>query len=146
MAVDDVSESKDLSKENVSVPDETDPTVRNFDLNADVHENEETKAAVAAAQASSAAAAAAAAAAAQTSSAAVAAAQPSSAAAAAAQPSSAAAAAAQPSSTAPTSESKHEEYPGWSLSDVDKMAIDPLQLAQLSKRLDEDEEDYDEEG
>ena len=102
VAVDNVSESKDLLKENVSVPDESDPTVQNFDLNADVvHENEDTKAAAAAAQASS---------------------------------------------TAPTSETKHEEYPGWSLSDVDKMAIDPLQLAQLSKRLDEDEENYDEEG
>ncbi|KAI3996921.1 hypothetical protein MKX01_021197 [Papaver californicum] len=40
---------------------------------------------------------------------------------------------------------QHEEYPGWSVSDMDKMSIDPLQLAQLnSKRLDE-EEDYDEE-
>lgn len=40
---------------------------------------------------------------------------------------------------------QHEEYPGWSISDMDKMSIDPLQLAQLnSKRLDE-EEDYDEE-
>jgi hypothetical protein len=29
---------------------------------------------------------------------------------------------------------------------MDKMVIDPLQLAQLSKRLDEEEEDYDEEG
>ncbi|XWS08233.1 hypothetical protein CRYUN_Cryun41cG0062200 [Craigia yunnanensis] len=46
----------------------------------------------------------------------------------------------------PTTETKNEEYPGWSLSDMDKMAIDPLQLAQLGRRLDEDEEDYDEEG
>jgi hypothetical protein len=29
---------------------------------------------------------------------------------------------------------------------MDKMAIDPLKLAQLSTRLDEEEEDYDEEG
>jgi hypothetical protein len=29
---------------------------------------------------------------------------------------------------------------------MDKMAIDPLQLAQLSTRVDEEEEDYDEEG
>ncbi|EXB97276.1 hypothetical protein L484_024137 [Morus notabilis] len=41
---------------------------------------------------------------------------------------------------------KHEEYPGWSLADVDNMAIDPLQLANLNRRLDEDDEDYDEEG
>lgn len=45
----------------------------------------------------------------------------------------------------PPTESKHEEIPGWSLSDVDKMAIDSLQLAQLGRPLEEDEEDYDEE-
>ncbi|KAM1811727.1 hypothetical protein ACFX12_028329 [Malus domestica] len=54
--------------------------------------------------------------------------------------------AAQASSAGPISEPKHEEYLGWSLADVDRMAIDPLQLANLSRRLDEDEEDYDEEG
>lgn len=43
------------------------------------------------------------------------------------------------------SEEKIEEYPGWSFSDMEKMAIDPLQLANLSKRIDEDMEDYDEE-
>ena len=43
------------------------------------------------------------------------------------------------------SEEKIEEYPGWSLSDMEKMAIDPIQLANLSKRIDEDMEDYDEE-
>lgn len=41
-------------------------------------------------------------------------------------------------------ETKTEEYPGWSLSEMER--IDPLQLAHLSKRIDEDEEDYDEEG
>ncbi|PPR96169.1 hypothetical protein GOBAR_AA24498 [Gossypium barbadense] len=51
-----------------------------------------------------------------------------------------------PSTAEPTTEAKHEEYPGWSLSDMDKIAIDPLQLARLGGRLDEDEEDYDEEG
>jgi hypothetical protein len=50
------------------------------------------------------------------------------------------------SSVEPAAETNHEEYPGWSLSEMDKMVIDPLQLAQLSKRLDEEEEDYDEEG
>ncbi|KAL6340517.1 hypothetical protein AAG906_006182 [Vitis piasezkii] len=42
-------------------------------------------------------------------------------------------------------EMKHEEYPGWSLSDMEKMEIDPIQLANLNRRIDEDEEDYDEE-
>lgn len=42
------------------------------------------------------------------------------------------------------SEEKHEEYPGWSLSDVEKMAIDPIQLANLNRKIDEDMEDYDE--
>ncbi|KAL0429469.1 UNVERIFIED_CONTAM: hypothetical protein Sradi_0572900 [Sesamum radiatum] len=41
-------------------------------------------------------------------------------------------------------EVKGDEYPG--LSEMDRMAIDPVHLAQLSSRLDEDEEDYDEEG
>ncbi|XP_052727136.1 uncharacterized protein LOC108334344 isoform X1 [Vigna angularis] len=41
---------------------------------------------------------------------------------------------------------KHEEIPGWSLSDADKMAIDTMQLATLASRLEEDDEDYDEEG
>lgn len=43
------------------------------------------------------------------------------------------------------SEEKIEEYPGWSLSDMEKMAIDPIQLASLNNRIDEDMEDYDEE-
>lgn len=128
MVVDDASESKEEMKENAVIPDESDPAVRNFDLNADVIENEDTKAAVTAAQAATAAQAS------------------STAAQAAATASQAAATAAPTSSAGPTSEIKHEEYPGWSLSDVDKMAIDPLQLAHLSGRIDEDEEDYDEEG
>ena len=49
------------------------------------------------------------------------------------------------SSAKPLVEEKHEEYPGWSLSDVEKMTIDPMQLANLNRRIDEDEEDYDEE-
>ncbi|KAI3869500.1 hypothetical protein MKX03_033223 [Papaver bracteatum] len=53
--------------------------------------------------------------------------------------------AASTSAEPPPEIKQHEEYPGWSVSDMDKMSIDPLQLAQLnSKRLDE-EEDYDEE-
>lgn len=59
-----------------------------------------------------------------------------------------AAAPAASSSAEPIPETKHEEYPGWSVSDMEKMAIDPIQLANLSRRIDEDEdeEDYDEEG
>ncbi|KAJ0021529.1 hypothetical protein Pint_31529 [Pistacia integerrima] len=41
---------------------------------------------------------------------------------------------------------KHEEHPGWSLFDIEKMAVDPHQLASLNRRTDEDEEDYDEKG
>lgn len=60
---------------------------------------------------------------------------------------SAAVAAAPASSSAePIPETKHEEYPGWSVSDMENMAIDPIQLANLGRRIDEDEEDYDEEG
>ncbi|KAJ7960479.1 Dr1-associated corepressor like [Quillaja saponaria] len=44
----------------------------------------------------------------------------------------------------PVLELRHEDYPGWSLSDMEKMAIDPIQLANLHGRIDEDEEDYDE--
>ncbi|GLU18959.1 hypothetical protein SLE2022_352330 [Rubroshorea leprosula] len=39
-------------------------------------------------------------------------------------------------------EFKHEEYPGWPFSEIDKMGIDPTQLADFSRRI--DEEDYDE--
>ncbi|XP_010906413.1 uncharacterized protein [Elaeis guineensis] len=42
-------------------------------------------------------------------------------------------------------EMKHEECPGWSLADMDKMAIDPIQFALSNRRLDEEEEDYDNE-
>ncbi|TKY57103.1 Dr1-associated corepressor [Spatholobus suberectus] len=49
------------------------------------------------------------------------------------------------SSAKSMSEEKHEEYPGWSLSDMEKMTIDPMQLANLNGGIDEDEEDYDEE-
>jgi len=52
----------------------------------------------------------------------------------------------EPTSMDTAMEIKHEEIPGWSLSDVDKMGIDTMQLANLGSRLEEDEEDYDEEG
>ncbi|KAK6121495.1 hypothetical protein DH2020_044764 [Rehmannia glutinosa] len=48
------------------------------------------------------------------------------------------------SSTGPSTDVKGEEYPG--LSEMDRMAIDPVHLTQLNSRLDEEEEDYDEEG
>lgn len=96
------SEAKEFSKENIAVADGANPAARNFDLNAHVDENEGTK--------------------------------------------TTAAAAAPTSIAGPSTETRHEELPGWSLSDVDKMAIDPLHLAHLSTRLDEEEEeDYDEE-
>ena len=47
------------------------------------------------------------------------------------------------SSTKPIPELKHEEVPGWSLADIEGMDIDPIQLANLNTRV--DEEDYDEE-
>nr|GEZ18677.1 hypothetical protein [Tanacetum cinerariifolium] len=46
-------------------------------------------------------------------------------------------------SSNPTFEMIAEEYPGWSLADVEKMAIEPRKLANLNSRVDED--DYDEE-
>lgn len=46
----------------------------------------------------------------------------------------------------PNAEDKHEDYLDWPLSEVDKMAIDPLQLTNLRSRIDEEEEDYDEES
>ncbi|XP_076899129.1 uncharacterized protein LOC143552907 [Bidens hawaiensis] len=46
----------------------------------------------------------------------------------------------------PIVEMKPDEYPSWSLAEVEKMAIDPVKLANLNSRVDEDEEDYDEEG
>lgn len=56
---------------------------------------------------------------------------------------------AQASSSTPAKtpvELKHEEYPGWSLAEMEQMAIDPVQLAKLNHGIDEEEEDYDEEG
>ncbi|KAH7654878.1 Transcription factor CBF/NF-Y/archaeal histone domain-containing protein [Dioscorea alata] len=46
--------------------------------------------------------------------------------------------------TSAKDDTKHEEYPGWSFSDMHKMAIDPLQLTSLNK-ITEEEEDYDNE-
>lgn len=45
----------------------------------------------------------------------------------------------------PSAETKQEEYPGWSLAEMEQMAIDPVQLANMNQG-DEEEEDYDEEG
>jgi len=123
--MDNGSESKESVKENNIASDAASQAERNFDLNAEVNDSEDAKAAAAPAATTAAAA-------------------PSAATAAAAP---AAATAAAPSLSAePAAETNHEEYPGWSLSEMDKMAIDPLKLAQLSTRLDEEEEDYDEEG
>ncbi|KAE9593917.1 putative transcription factor Hap3/NF-YB family [Lupinus albus] len=55
-------------------------------------------------------------------------------------------AATQASLSEPATETKHEEIPGWSLADVEMMAIDTMQLANLGSGQDYDEEDYDEEG
>lgn len=49
-----------------------------------------------------------------------------------------------PTTAPPPPDVKGEEFPG--LSEMDRMAIDPVHLAPLSSRLDEEEEDYDEEG
>jgi len=49
------------------------------------------------------------------------------------------------SSAKSMSEEKHDEYPGWSLSNMEQMTIDPIQLANINGSYDEDEEDYDEE-
>ncbi|KAL0418429.1 UNVERIFIED_CONTAM: Dr1-associated corepressor [Sesamum radiatum] len=50
------------------------------------------------------------------------------------------------SSIKTTLDLKHEDIPGWSIEDVERMAIGPVQLANLSRGIDEEEEDYDEEG
>ena len=97
--IDDGSDAKEVSKENVAVADEG-TSVRNIDLNTNLNENEDKNASTAA----------------------------------------------EASLPDPASETKQEEYPAWPLSDVDNMAIDPMQLADLGRRMDEDEEDYDEEG
>ncbi|XP_050386622.1 uncharacterized protein LOC126802942 [Argentina anserina] len=43
-----------------------------------------------------------------------------------------------------TLDMKHVEFLGWPLTGMEKMAIDPVQLANLTRRIDEDDEDYDE--
>ena len=90
--------------------------IRNFDLNLDLNDDGNSTALAAASASSS------------------------------AEPIPESAAAPASSSAEPIPVTKHEEYPGWSVSDMEKMAIDPIQLANLSRRIDEDEEDYDEEG
>ncbi|KAM0052070.1 putative DNA-directed DNA polymerase transcription factor Hap3/NF-YB family [Helianthus debilis subsp. tardiflorus] len=50
----------------------------------------------------------------------------------------------QPAAVAEPSEVANNEYPGWSVSEIDRMAIDP-HLAHANSRLDEEDEDYDEE-
>lgn len=104
MAIDNGLEPKELSKENISVHDESTRSFRNIDLNANIQENEDRE-----------------------------------------NTSTATPQASLPEPAAIT-DMQHEEIPGWSLADVDKMAIDTLQLAaNLGNRLDEEEEDYDEE-
>ncbi|KAH6791676.1 hypothetical protein C2S52_002153 [Perilla frutescens var. hirtella] len=50
------------------------------------------------------------------------------------------------SSEKPSPGAIHEDIPGWSLDNVEKLAIDPVQLANLNGGTDEEDEDYDEEG
>ncbi|KAJ4771870.1 hypothetical protein LUZ62_038363 [Rhynchospora pubera] len=38
---------------------------------------------------------------------------------------------------------KHEEYPGWSVEEMKKIAVDPVQFALTHQKVDEEEEDYD---
>jgi len=104
--IDDGSEPKELSKEeNIAAHEESTQSLRNIDLNANLHENEDKN-----------------------------------------NTSTDIPTQAPLPEPAATTDMQHEEIPGWSLSDVDKMAIDTLQLAaNLGNRLDEDEEDYDEE-
>ncbi|WCJ39203.1 nuclear factor Y subunit C11 [Euphorbia peplus] len=111
-------------KEEPVVNDTANVPERNFDLNAAVNETEDAKAAAAAAAAALAAP--------------VPAVIP--------EVTASGPAVAESSSAAPATGANQEEYPGWSLSEMDKMAIDPLQLAQLGTTMDEEEEDYDEEG
>lgn len=49
------------------------------------------------------------------------------------------------SATKLSPEMKHEDIPGWSLDDVQRMASDPTQFAILNGTIDEEDEDYDEE-
>lgn len=111
------SESKEeLPKENIVAPVENSDSLRNIDLNANMNETDDKKAS------------------------------------AVANPAPAATNPAPTTANTSLSEpphiddSNHEEMPGWSLSEVDKMAIDSMQLAQLGTRMEEDDEDYDEEG
>ncbi|KAJ3681059.1 hypothetical protein LUZ60_015548 [Juncus effusus] len=46
-------------------------------------------------------------------------------------------------SATPDQEGKHEEYPGWSMEEMNKMAVDPVQFALAHGKV--EEEDYDEE-
>lgn len=45
----------------------------------------------------------------------------------------------------PSPDTIHEDIPGWSLDNMESLAIDPVQLANLNRGMDE-EEDYDEGG
>lgn len=45
-----------------------------------------------------------------------------------------------------TLETKHEDLPGWSFADVEKMDMDRVHLANLNRKVDFEDEDYDEEG
>ncbi|KAL7152003.1 hypothetical protein ABFS83_04G068500 [Erythranthe nasuta] len=42
-------------------------------------------------------------------------------------------------------EVKHEDIPGWSIDDMKRMGIDPIQFANSNGWMDEEDEDYDEE-
>ncbi|KAG6432726.1 hypothetical protein SASPL_104311 [Salvia splendens] len=50
------------------------------------------------------------------------------------------------SSEKPSPGTRHEDIPGWSLDNMEMLAFDVIQLASLKKRMDEEDEDYDEEG
>lgn len=46
-------------------------------------------------------------------------------------------------SAKPNHKLKPEEYPGWSVADVEKLAIYPIKLANFNRTVDEEYEDYD---
>ncbi|KAL1543998.1 dr1-associated corepressor-like [Salvia divinorum] len=50
------------------------------------------------------------------------------------------------SSEKPSPETRHGDIPGWSLDNMERLAFDVIQLASFNKRLNEEDEDYDEEG
>lgn len=50
------------------------------------------------------------------------------------------------SSEKPSPGTRHEDIPGWSLDNMEMLAFDVIQLTSLNKRMDEEDEDYDEEG